>query len=114
MSSSRKRRSAMHRWADKERALFEQVIAEARPLSRLSEDSATPAKARRSATDVTGGLDGRTEERLRRGLIDPQARLDLHGFTEHDAHRALLSFLGNAQVRRRKLVPVGDGEGGRG
>lgn len=98
---------------NEERALFEQAIAEARPLTQMSAASATAAKARKSPTDITGGLDGRTEERLRRGLIDPQARLDLHGFTEHDAHRALLSFLRTAQMRRHKLVLVVTGKGAR-
>jgi len=94
-----------------ERALFEQTISEARPLARMH---ATPiSKTRNSTASNTSGLDGRTEERLRRGLLAPDARLDLHGFTERDAHHALLLFLRTAQMRRSRLVLVVTGKGAR-
>jgi len=94
---------------DEERSLFRDTIAEARPLAPLPGSSA----AKRSAPGGLGGLDGRTDERLRRGTIEPDARLDLHGFTEHDAHHALLLFLRTAQQRRHKLVLVVTGKGAR-
>ena len=49
--------------------------------------------------------------RLRRGLLEPEAKLDLHGLTENAAHRALLLFLKGAQQRRHKLVLVVTGKG---
>jgi DNA-nicking Smr family endonuclease len=97
-----------------ERELFEQAIAEARPLAAmLPATSAANRKSRPSTTSSGSGLDGRTEERLRRGLISPEARLDLHGFTERDAHHALLLFLRSAQTRRYRLVLVITGKGAR-
>ena len=61
----------------------------------------------------TGGLDGNTAERLRKGALDPDARIDLHGLTEAAAHRALLSFLRNARKGGARLVLVITGKGAR-
>jgi DNA-nicking Smr family endonuclease len=98
---------------NEERELFEQAVVEARPLAQVAEVSAANGKTRGAAAPGRSGLDGRTEERLRRGLISPDARLDLHGFTERDAHHALLVFLRTAQVRRHRLVLVVTGKGAR-
>jgi DNA-nicking Smr family endonuclease len=46
-------------------------------------------------------------------LIKPEARIDLHGLTERDAHHALLLFLRTAQARHHKLVLVITGKGAR-
>ena len=99
---------------DAERALFQQVIDEARPLASQSPVAGTRPK-RRSGPPESGssGLDGRTDDRLRRGLIKPDAKIDLHGFSEQRAHDALLLFLRTAQVRRHKLVLVVTGKGAR-
>jgi len=94
---------------DAERNLFRETIAEARPLAPLAPPRLPEAKRNTPA----GGLDGRTDERLRGGTIEPDARLDLHGFTERDAHRALLLFLRAARQRRHKLVLVVTGKGAR-
>jgi DNA-nicking Smr family endonuclease len=94
-----------------ERALFEQAIAEARPLARIP--PTVSAAPRGSKGLGNGGLDGRTDERLRRGMINPDARLDLHGFTERDAHHALLLFLRTAQMRRHRLALIVTGKGAR-
>jgi len=96
-----------------ERELFEQAIAEARPLTQMPTSPAVSGKPRTVAAPTAGGLDGRTDERLRRGLIAPNAKLDLHGFTERDAHHALLLFLRTAQARRHRLVLVVTGKGAR-
>lgn len=96
--------------SDTERREFEQAFAEARPLKV----PAAKAVPKSKTTARTGeGLDGATRERLRRGQLDPDARLDLHGFTESAAHRALLLFLKAAQSRGAKLVLVVTGKGAR-
>ena len=89
-----------------ERALFEEKFRETSPLA--AEPAAKKTKAKAGAS---GGLDGNTADRLRRGLLEPQARLDLHGMTEVDAHRALLMFLRSAHVRGMRLVLVVTGKG---
>lgn len=97
---------------EEERILFLEVIDEARPLSPPA--LSHPLRADKKAPQArVSGLDGRTEERLRRGTIKPDAKLDLHGLTEQAAHQVLLSFLRTAQARRFKLVLVVTGKGAR-
>ena len=57
------------------------------------------------------GLDGSTAEKLRRGRMAIEARLDLHGMTQDEAWRALESFLARAEAsgRRSLLVITGTG-----
>ena len=61
-------------------------------------------------------LDRRTAERLRRGQIEIEARIDLHGMRQHEAHQALRDFILRAQSQgyRCVLVITGKGEGGEG
>lgn len=94
---------------EEERALFEQGFRESRPLADAT-SAAKPGKAAKSNETHTG-VDGRTAERLRRGTMEPEARLDLHGFTEAAAHGALITFLRSAQMRQHRLVLVVTGKG---
>lgn len=45
--------------------------------------------------------------------MEPDARLDLHGFTEAAAHGALITFLRSAQMRGHRLALVVTGKGTR-
>lgn len=57
------------------------------------------------------GLDKRTLERLRRGQLPIEAEIDLHGYTQEQAHGALNAFIiGHAAVGRR-CVRVITGKG---
>lgn len=96
---------------DEERALFEQGFKEARPLADPTSAS-KPARTAKSHETHTG-VDGRTAERLRRGTMEPDAQLDLHGFTEAAAHGALITFLRSAQMRGHRLALVVTGKGTR-
>jgi DNA-nicking Smr family endonuclease len=49
-----------------------------------------------------------------RGKQPIDARLDLHGLTQHEAHGALLRFLATASARGARLVLVITGKGKRG
>ena len=57
------------------------------------------------------GLDAKRAERLRRGEIQIDARLDLHGLTQDAAHRALDSFLAASIAAGRRCVLVITGKG---
>jgi len=57
------------------------------------------------------GLDRRTRLRLRRGQVDIQGVIDLHGLTQLEAHRALLGFLEGAAIAGRRAVLVITGKG---
>ncbi len=57
------------------------------------------------------GVDRRRTERLRRGQLPVEARLDLHGYTQDQAHAALGRFLGEVQARGLRCVLVITGKG---
>jgi DNA-nicking Smr family endonuclease len=63
-----------------------------------------------SSGDATG-LDRRTMDRLRRGQMRPEARLDLHGHTQDEAQSALIDFLRRAQGAGKRCVIVITGRG---
>jgi DNA-nicking Smr family endonuclease len=63
------------------------------------------------APGVAPGLDQRTLNRLKRGLIPPESRIDLHNMTQDEAHRALVRFLAAAQAAGRRSVLVITGKG---
>ena len=59
------------------------------------------------------GVDRRTAEKHRRGRLPVEARLDLHGLTQDEAHRALERFLPHAQESGCRSVLVITGKGSR-
>ena len=58
-------------------------------------------------------IDRRTRKKLARGHEDIDARLDLHGMTQAEAHVALSRFLHRVQANGAKFVIVVTGKGGR-
>ena len=57
------------------------------------------------------GLDRRNAQRLRRGQMPIDARLDLHGMTREAAHGALIGFLRGGAERGHRCVLVITGKG---
>ena len=57
------------------------------------------------------GVDRRTADSLRRGRMKIEARLDLHGMTQAEAHRALAAFVDGQQGAGRRCVLVVTGKG---
>lgn len=57
------------------------------------------------------GIDGATAERLKRGKVEPDAVLDLHGFTQARAHAQLTAFVRRAHERAYRCVLVVTGKG---
>jgi DNA-nicking Smr family endonuclease len=94
--------------SEDERKLFEQDFKEARPIK-----AAAPKRAKKSKSVSSGptGVNGATEDRMRKGQVEPDARLDLHGMTEAAAHRALMRFLEGAHLRGNRLILVVTGKG---
>ena len=60
---------------------------------------------------VAAGLDTRTMNRLRRGRIRPEARLDLHGMTRKEAHAALTAFMAQTEGAGQRCIIVITGKG---
>ncbi|MCU0971274.1 MAG: Smr/MutS family endonuclease [Gammaproteobacteria bacterium] len=60
---------------------------------------------------VRPGIQRRLYDELRRGLLPPEASLDLHGMRVSDARGALLRFLGQSTDQRRRCVRIVHGKG---
>jgi DNA-nicking Smr family endonuclease len=72
------------------------------------------AKATHSAIPATTtpiAMDKRTYTRMKRGRLAPDARIDLHGLTQEQAHPALVSTILNAHAAGKRLVLVITGKG---
>ena len=57
------------------------------------------------------GLDKRSARKLKRGLRKIEARLDLHGLRQEEAHRALTSFIAGSYEAGKRCVLVITGKG---
>ncbi len=111
---------------DDENALFREAMRGVRPLADTPrpEPPATPGRrvaprqdepriargAPRREADGSG-VQVRTRQRLRRGQLRPEATLDLHGLTRHEAHATLERFLERALAAGRRCVLVIHGIG---
>lgn len=94
-----------------------QVAAEIAEPERSVKDArqiASPPALRKSAPPPLAPLGRRLTRRVARGKEAIDARLDLHGLTQTQAHFALLHFLRNAHARDARLVLVITGKGLRG
>lgn len=56
-------------------------------------------------------MDRRRFDNLRRGRMEPEARLDLHGMTSESAHARLIGFIQSAHANGLRLVLVITGKG---
>ena len=59
------------------------------------------------------GVDKKTRQKMRRGQIEIEGRLDLHGMYQDEAFAALEQFLARSQAAGRKCVLVITGKGTR-
>jgi DNA-nicking Smr family endonuclease len=134
--SSRGRRGP----SEEDRALWARVTGSVTPLRKPSAPSAAagrsappaphkpPAKASTRTAAVTHAtapkpapapaplapLDRRLKARLKRGTQAIDARIDLHGMTQSEAHAALTRFLRQAQRDGTRFALVITGKGVRG
>ena len=89
-------------------------------IPRTLRPTGRPAKpaARFEAAPPPGAealsMDRRAFERMVRGRLRPQARIDLHGMTAAHAHNALQGFILRAHSNGARLVLVITGKGKRG
>ena len=56
-------------------------------------------------------MDKKAYDRLKRGKLKPQGRIDLHGMTMDQAHPALIAFIMSSYAKERRLVLVITGKG---
>ena len=106
-------------------ALFLHAVRDAKPLEKRAVASSSggphlkifvPLPAHRpqfvEAGPVAPMIRGHAEARLRRGRLEPEARIDLHGHSYDGAYRSLVSFLIRAYAEGKRLVLVITGKGG--
>ena len=86
-----------------------------KPSTRPKAVASIPAPAARPpAPPALSPLGRRFRQRLSRGSEAIEARIDLHGLTQAQAHDALLRFLRTSHGRGVRTVLVITGKGGRG
>jgi DNA-nicking Smr family endonuclease len=121
---------------DDDEALWEKVVETSAPLKR-GRNTATPKPAKIAAPIAmakppqvprpiqpargpapkpsqvprAAPLDRQTSRQLDKGKIEVEARLDLHGMRQRDAHAQLRRFLKTAQARGLRHVLVITGKG---
>ena len=98
--------------APAEREAEPEAAAKAQP-ARPSKRIETPAPAVPAPPQLTP-LSRRMRRSVARGKEAIDARLDLHGLTQAQAHSALSHFLRSASAREARLVLVITGKGARG
>ncbi len=127
----------MARKPENDDAVWRSVTADVTPLAKRSKSKTVVPSAPKTTSPRTGkatastttpapqprkaspplklgsapGVDRRTAERLRRGQLPIEARLDLHGHTRESAHRALSGFLAAAWESGRRVVIIVTGKG---
>ncbi len=89
-----------------ENALPAAVKHETRPVGKPKPESTS-----RVTSPPLTGLDRRMRQRLARGQVEYEARLDLHGMSVEAARLALLRFLAESTAQGRRLVLVITGKG---
>lgn len=105
---------------------FRQALRDARPLKKRRVDI-SPARFRHGAFEAFSAhrspprsvgsdpavpqISGHAESRLRRGRMEPESRIDLHGQSYESAYRSLVSFLTRGYADGKRLVLVITGKG---
>jgi len=87
----------------------EKLPASAAPLQPVA--MAAPVFPSLPPLERFAGLDRATAERLKRGKLAIEARLDLHGLTQDEAHRAVSGFVGGSRAAGLRCVLVITGRG---
>jgi DNA-nicking Smr family endonuclease len=81
-------------------------------IKKAASDRAITASGNRLAAPLRpASITLREKQRLSRGRAEIDARIDLHGMTQAQAHAALLRFLHRAQATGAKFVLVITGKG---
>ena len=72
---------------------------------------ASPKPAAKTSAKPLVPLEPKARRRLVSGKADVDARIDLHGMRQHEAHDALVRFISDAHARDARLVLVITGKG---
>lgn len=78
-------------------------------LSKTVQD--TPLSKISSSRKQTPQLDGATKKKLAKGDIRPEAKIDLHGMTQSQAHTAFCNFVTKAIKNKKRTLLIITGKG---
>lgn len=113
-----------------EAAFFREVLKDVRPLDRKLARPAPPPKKYRPPVAGPGlaitppakapvfteaqapVIGGHREAHIRKGRLEPEAKLDLHGYRQEAAYQALDRFLQRARGQGQRVVLVVTGKRG--
>lgn len=88
------------------------IGVEAKPAEPLVQAAASPALAvKPKAQHVSHALDEPTLDKLKKGRLPIEGRVDLHGMTQDEAYSLLFSFLHRAHAGGIRYVLVITGKG---
>jgi DNA-nicking Smr family endonuclease len=128
MTHRRKNEPKERKISQAESELWKQAVEGATPLAatdRVSQDPAprptaqlVPASRRTAFAENTAsnlapntGLDKKTAQKLKKGRIPIERRLDLHGMTRDEACKTLHEFIADAWADERRCLLVITGKG---
>lgn len=80
-------------------------------LAKKDENQSFREELAPSSRQNVPGLDRSSAEKLRKGRLEIEGRVDLHGHTRKEAHSRLRSFLGSAHRQGKRCVLVITGKG---
>ena len=96
---------------EKKMAAKMRVSTTGAPKARLPDKARAAAPLPDMAVGTLAGVDRRTADRLRRGKLAIEARLDLHGLYQDEAHPQLNAFVAGAAAAQKRCVLVITGRG---
>lgn len=102
------------RAADNETSLADKPAMPAAPRKGATVPQPASLKPEPKTPPPLAPLDRKTRQKIARGHREIGGRLDLHGYTQEQAHTALLRFLRGAQAKGVSVVLVITGKGMRG
>lgn len=81
------------------------------PEFRVGQNARPSQTTSRVLTQAPVRMDQKAFTQMKRGRLQPEARIDLHGMTQAAAHPALIGFILRAQSEGKRLVLVITGKG---
>lgn len=87
------------------------IVANSKQAKAIHSLSVTKRPVQPAGPPPRNSLDRRTSQRLARGQIEAEARLDLHGHGREEARTSLLRFVGHCRAKGLRCVLVITGKG---
>jgi DNA-nicking Smr family endonuclease len=96
------------------RPRLETPVAPLKPTAAIASESPRQKPETPRQAPPIADIDHRTRTKLRRGQLEVDAKLDLHGLRQDEAQRVLIEFLRRAQANGAKMAIIVTGKGQRG